>query len=52
MDLGKEIENIKKELTKRFDLINKLYKKILELKMRLAEKDIEILKCKIDNNLI
>jgi len=52
MDLGKEMEDIKKESIKRFDLIHKLYKKILELKMRLAEKEIELLKCKIDNNLI
>ena len=52
MDLEKEMENIKNDSIKKFDLIRKLYKKILELKMRLAEKEIELLKCKIDNNLI
>jgi len=52
MDLEKEMENIKNDSIKKFDLIRKLYKKILELKMRLAEKEIELLKCKIDNNII
>jgi Mn-dependent DtxR family transcriptional regulator len=52
MDLEKEMENIKKESIKRFELIQKLYKKLLELKLKLVEKEAELLKCKIDNNLI
>lgn len=42
MELENEIVNIKNELQRRYELINKLYKKILELKIQLATKDIEL----------